>query len=79
MEPCATPTKQAISIHALLAESDANVACGDWHKLCDFYPRSPCGERRGANGCISAWNPISIHALLAESDSIFCAPPNKYE
>ena len=33
-----------ISIHALLAESD-NVACGDWHKLRDFYPRSPCGER----------------------------------
>ena len=35
-----------ISIHALLAESDNNVlpayaACGD------FYPRSPCGERRG--------------------------------
>ena len=33
-----------ISIHALLAESD-DVACGNWHKLCDFYPRSPCGER----------------------------------
>ena len=35
----------------------------------DFYPRSPCGERR------SAWVPefpqlyISIHALLAESDA----------
>ena len=34
----------------------------------DFYPRSPCGERRctqasHARGCI-----ISIHALLAESD-----------
>ena len=33
-----------ISIHALLAESD-NVACGYWHKLRNFYPRSPCGER----------------------------------
>ena len=22
-----------------------NVACGDWHKLRYFYPRSPCGER----------------------------------
>ena len=25
---------------------------------------------RGANGCISARNPISIHALLAESDPV---------
>ena len=33
-----------ISIHALLAESD-DIACGDRHKLCHFYPRSPCGER----------------------------------
>ena len=39
-----TRQRDAISIHALLAESD-NVACGDWHKLRDFYPRSPCGER----------------------------------
>ena len=60
-------TAQQISIHALLAESDAcimtitictalflstlslrratDVACGDRHKLCHFYPRSPCGER----------------------------------
>ena len=49
----------AISIHALLAESD-NVACGDRHKLRDFYPRSPCGERPiwtverlGASGFLS--------------------------
>ena len=35
---------QDISIHALLAESDASCRCGcclRWH----FYPRSPCGER----------------------------------
>ena len=33
-----------ISIHALLAESDvlALCFCGG---ACDFYPRSPCGER----------------------------------
>ena len=33
-----------ISIHALLAESDHNTKnnCIDY---CDFYPRSPCGER----------------------------------
>ena len=36
--------RQIISIHALLAESD-DVACGYWHKLRHFYPRSPCGER----------------------------------
>ena len=34
----------------------------------DFYPRSPCGERRrGAANCYLD-NIISIHALLAESD-----------
>ena len=34
----------SISIHALLAESDvlALCFCGG---ACDFYPRSPCGER----------------------------------
>ena len=34
-----------ISIHALLAESD--VACRVIKRnCCNFYPRSPCGERR---------------------------------
>ena len=35
----------------------------------DFYPRSPCGERRrrGVSGYLD--NIISIHALLAESDA----------
>ena len=34
-----------ISIHALLAESDKDIV---YHKYNDdnFYPRSPCGERR---------------------------------
>ena len=38
-----------ISIHALLAESDSmytSLCCGCF----DFYPRSPCGERRPAAG-----------------------------
>ena len=35
----------AISIHALLAESDLPRDCGI-HRLNNFYPRSPCGERR---------------------------------
>ena len=57
----------AISIHALLAESDLykktrpNVG----H---NFYPRSPCGERRGISQGSFYRVRISIHALLAESD-----------
>ena len=34
-----------ISIHALLAESDVPVDGTLFHQT-DFYPRSPCGERR---------------------------------
>ena len=34
-----------ISIHALLAESDKLIAYQSG-RLRDFYPRSPCGERR---------------------------------
>ena len=33
-----------ISIHALLAESDAALSGGTLSDV-DFYPRSPCGER----------------------------------
>ena len=56
-----------ISIHALLAESDYPSA-GCHPRAADFYPRSPCGERRTflKLACIAAM--ISIHALLAESD-----------
>ena len=40
---------QYISIHALLAESDlGNVAVG--LPISNFYPRSPCGERRFSSG-----------------------------
>ena len=35
----------------------------------NFYPRSPCGERRRPGRNIRDALPISIHALLAESDS----------
>ena len=56
-----------ISIHALLAESDvlALCSCGG---ACDFYPRSPCGERRYQQTAYFFGADISIHALLAESD-----------
>ena len=37
-------------------------------KVHNFYPRSPCGERRGSRRKRPAGSRISIHALLAESD-----------
>ena len=39
-----------------------------WHAA-NFYPRSPCGERRLHNAGQDGLCHISIHALLAESDS----------
>ena len=62
------PLLTVISIHALLAESDAT----DMKLIIarnNFYPRSPCGERPY---CADFWDDgcdISIHALLAESDN----------
>ena len=40
--------KAFISIHALLAESDLSGSCRQSRKP-NFYPRSPCGERRSGN------------------------------
>ena len=57
----------AISIHALLAESDSTGVIYFWNRK-DFYPRSPCGERRPSVGKSGQNIAISIHALLAESD-----------
>ena len=56
-----------ISIHALLAESDTlpRRFIGGSN---NFYPRSPCGERRQHYGSFRDLTVISIHALLAESD-----------
>ena len=81
---------KAISIHALLAESDpvldalskeastflstlslrrATVQRGPWpHQRRHFYPRSPCGERPLRHQKQYGVFGISIHALLAESD-----------
>ena len=59
---------RAISIHALLAESDLGLkACKA--PLANFNPRSPCGERPGVCIKCDSWQDISIHALLAESDT----------
>ena len=56
-----------ISIHAPLAESDANS--GPHQGLLQyFYPRSPCGERQYTWILDLGCNDISIHAPLAESD-----------
>ena len=43
----------------------------------DFYPRSPCGERRCTLFCRYPARCISIHALLAESDSAFWMALNR--
>ena len=61
---------RAISIHALLAESD-QPATKQAQNLLNFYPRSPCGERPGINPDQSGKTDISIHALLAESDGFY--------
>ena len=58
---------QAISIHALLAESDATIQTMSWC-VRYFYPRSPCGERPPRVQLDFLIFLISIHALLAESD-----------
>ncbi len=66
------PTSSAISIHALLAESDEfNAALESANS--DFNPRSPCGERRSTRRIWRMLTPISIHALLAESDAMFAS------
>ena len=59
----------SISIHALLAESDAYQS-GLLLGICHFYPRSPCGERPIGPQIIADRVGISIHALLAESDAM---------
>ena len=65
--PAAPRLFLTISIHALLAESDQ--CCGEAARAADyFYPRSPCGERRGTVRRRGSLFLISIHALLAESD-----------
>ena len=60
-----------ISIHALLAESDQAHIWTVGQK-CDFYPRSPCGERPYVFFGKNKNTAISIHALLAESDIAPC-------
>ena len=65
-KPCCAPT--AISIHALLAESDLHCKTPITFRHY-FYPRSPCGERLNSSYGALDGASISIHALLAESDT----------
>ena len=66
-----------ISIHALLAESDLAPEENPTQQR-NFYPRSPCGERRHNLNLPSRPIDISIHALLAESDNSPKWNPSKY-
>ena len=65
--PSQHPCPRSISIHALLAESDL-ASKENATQQRNFYPRSPCGERRFSSGAKADSVSISIHALLAESD-----------
>ena len=60
-----------ISIHALLAESDA-IQHPKINKLNDFYPRSPCGERQRLQ------NPVKVEIVFLSTLSLrraTLAPP----
>ena len=72
----ATPGAQiAAKIEIFLSTLSLRRATPPRHRhgrqLGDFYPRSPCGERRHARVGVAAGAVISIHALLAESDLYF--------
>ena len=59
-----------ISIHALLAESDQTVTVAGLF-VCDFYPRSPCGERlRNAEA-------VSKYMIFLSTLSLRRATPHK--
>ena len=77
--PPGLPLLRYISIHALLAESDTSP-CVVMNVRRDFYPRSPCGERRPCRPRRKRPQGISIHALLAESDENSASPirPRNY-
>ena len=69
--------RSVISIHALLAESD-RLPKRNRPFVGNFYPRSPCGERRSHYDNYNLHCTISIHALLAESDSMRIDTDNNF-
>ena len=57
-----THQRDAISIHALLAESDLDTLA-DKPPFEHFYPRSPCGERRGSG--VGNWPRVIFLSTLS--------------
>ena len=55
-----------LSTLSLRRATSLSLALRLW--MVNFYPRSPCGERRSGSECYCWAASISIHALLAESD-----------
>ena len=55
-----------LSTLSLRRATESQPPCA--HPTTNFYPRSPCGERRQRRWLDSTHRRISIHALLAESD-----------
>ena len=58
----------ALFLSTLSLRRATYLGAGKSCDVCDFYPRSPCGERPRAANCQQRNHHISIHALLAESD-----------
>ena len=56
----------------------ATIAVDPRVAVVDFYPRSPCGERRARRDSRQQPAGISIHALLAESDEAHTRASVKY-
>ena len=64
-------TTGRITFLSTLSLRRATSPCaGRLQVVCNFYPRSPCGERPTKSDPGASNQPISIHALLAESDGV---------
>ena len=61
--------KNNIFLSTLSLRRATQAESGQRRWLDNFYPRSPCGERRQIKQTCRAKISISIHALLAESDT----------
>ena len=72
---CQMLSTQAISIHALLAESDELLQAAAAHPV-DFYPRSPCGERQlGSYSSVTHDIFLSTLSLRRATPLFFLPPP----
>ena len=69
--PCPAGSSLYSSFLSTLSLRRATPAAGvSIRGLCNFYPRSPCGERLADKQQTTVSVGISIHALLAESDDL---------